>query len=78
MKNVNKLNNDFYYYQQLKNLSDLSKWDIQNSTEIYSLFGECSSLIKLPDISKWNTNNIINFGGLFYNCSSLKYLLLII
>ena len=58
----------------LKELPNISKWDIQNVKDIGSMFAGCTSLISLPDISIWNTKNIINMNALFLNCSSLKLL----
>ena len=56
----------------LKELPDISKWNIEYSIDISFMFAGCSSLQNLPDISNWNTHNIINMYGLFYNCSSLS------
>ena len=58
----------------LKELPDISKWDLKNTKNISCMFAGCTSLIYLPDISKWKTQNILNMSGLFYNCSSLKSL----
>ena len=41
-----------------KNKLDLSKWNTNNVTNMYSLFSGCSSILSLPDLSKWNTNNV--------------------
>ena len=36
----------------------MSKWNINNATNMKSLFYKCSSLQSLPDISKWTTNKV--------------------
>ena len=38
----------------LISLSDISKWNTENITDIDWLFIGCSSLISLPDVSKFN------------------------
>ena len=50
---------------------DLTKWNINNITNLGRLFYNCESLSSLPDISKWNTNNVSDMSYLFYGC---KYL----
>ena len=46
----------------LKELPDISNWNINNVNDLSSLFYKCSSLNYLPDISTWNTSNIINMS----------------
>ena len=58
----------------LKSLPALSKWNIDNSNYMISLFYGCSLLITLPNISGLNTKNVYNLEYLFYRCSSLKIL----
>jgi len=53
---------------------DISKWNINNITDMGSLFYNCKSLSSLPDISKWNTNNVTYMDFLFSNCESLSSL----
>jgi len=55
----------------LKELPDISKWNISNVNNISNLFLDCSSLKLLPDISIWDTSNIKNISNLFNGCSSL-------
>ena len=54
----------FYECANLRSLIDISKWSIDNITDISYMFKGCSSLKLLPDISKWNTDNITNISGL--------------
>jgi len=70
----NRFTSLFAGFSSLKELSNISKWDIQNVKDIGSMFTGRTSLISLLDISNWNTKNIINMNALFLNCSSLKLL----
>ena len=67
------MNSLFAGCSSLKFLPNISKWNIEKSTNISFMFAGCTSLISLPDISNWNTKNTINMNSLFYNCSSLKF-----
>ena len=58
----------------LKSLSDISKWNTDNTNNMSYLFNECSSLEELPDISNWNTTKVINMEKMFCFLSSLKSL----
>ena len=53
------------------NLPDISKWNINNITNMSSIFRGCSSLSSLPDISKWNTNKVSNMENMFDECSNI-------
>ena len=65
MPNIAKWNNKirsmkgmFYGCSSLKYLSNISKWDTTNVTDMSNIFRECKSLSSLSDISLWNTNNV--------------------
>ena len=64
----------FYGCLSLKELPDISKWNIENVDDISYMFYSCSSLKSLPDISEWNTKNIENLNSIFENCSLLTYI----
>ena len=49
----------------IKNLPDISKWNIENATNIEAIFVGCKSLKNLPDISNWNTKSVKDMGALF-------------
>ena len=57
-----------------RNELDLTKWNINNVTNMSNLFYNCRTLSSLPDISKWNTNNVTNMSYLFSHCKSLSSL----
>ena len=59
---------------QLLSLTDISKWNTKNVTNMSDMFYGCSSLLSLPDISKLNTQNVTNMNYMFYRCSSLTSL----
>jgi surface protein len=68
------MNNIFFGCSSLKQLPDISKWDLENVIDVSFMFGDCTSLLYLPEISKWKTSNIENMSHLFYRTSSLKTL----
>jgi len=68
------MNGLFAGCSSLKELPDISIWNLSNAKDISSLFYGCSSLKKLPDISKWNTDSITNLNNIFKNCSSLTFI----
>ena len=55
----------------LKNIPDISKWDVSYVLRMDNMFQGCSSLISLPDISEWKPLFLQNIKGIFYGCSSL-------
>ena len=48
--------------------------EINNVTNLYKMFYNCSSLLSLKNISKFNINNITNLSVMFDGCSSLESL----
>ena len=62
----------FNKWYSLSSLSDISKWNINNVTNMSFMFDGSWSLLSLPDISKWNTNNVTNMSHMFGGCSSLS------
>ena len=61
----------FYLCESLEAITDISKWNTNNITDMSYMFYGCNSLISLPDISKWNTNKVTNLSYMFYGCKSL-------
>ena len=57
--------------RSIKELPNISEWEISNNKDIALMIGEFLLLESLPAISNWNTNNIEIFGGLFKGCLSL-------
>ena len=61
--------------ESLSSLPDISKWNINNVTNMSYMFNNCESLSSLPDISKWNTKDDANINFIFGNCISLLNLI---
>jgi len=61
----------FSYCKSLTSLPYISKWNINNVTNMTDIFSYCKSLTSLPDISKWNINNNTNMSDMFEGCISL-------
>ena len=57
----------FYWCKSLSSLTDISKWNTNNVSNMSYMFYKCSLLSSLPDISKWNTNNVTNMSHMFYD-----------
>ena len=55
----------------LLSISDISKLNTKNITNMKGMFSDCKSLISLPDISKWNTNKVKDMSYMFNDCKSL-------
>ena len=49
----------FHDCNTLSSLTDISKWDTSNVTDMSSMFYYCIALSLLPDISKWDTSKVI-------------------
>ena len=49
---------------------DVSKFDTQNVTSMWTMFKGCSSLTSL-DLSNFDTQNVTNMYGMFYGCVNL-------
>ena len=60
----------FYNCNNITNI-DLSSFNAQNVTNMFSMFMLCSNLINI-NLSSFNTQNVINMSGLFNRCSNLK------
>ena len=71
---ITSMKNMFNGCSSLIEISDASKWNIDNVEDMSFMFYGCTSLKKLPDISSWHSNNVSDMSYLFRNCSSLKQL----
>ena len=60
----------FYECSSLESI-DLSSFNTNNVTDMYSMFFGCTSLESI-DLSSFNTNNVTYMYNMFYECSSLK------
>ena len=71
IKILNKFHLNKYLFLST-DISDISKWNTNNITDMSYMFYKCESLSSLPDISKWNTKNVTNMSYMFCNCTSLN------
>ena len=55
-------------------LPDISKWNINNVTNMRAIFAGCNKLSLLSDNSKCNTNNVTTITAMFQECSLLTEL----
>ena len=56
----------------LTSITDISKWDMKNVTNMSYMFCGCSSLKSIPEISSWDTSNVTNMSYMFCGCSSIS------
>lgn len=81
MKNIEVIN-DYYdwssctqFYSFFENSGvkelDLSKWNVSNATNIYSMFKGCQELTKV-DLSGWQFPQSKTLTGMFSTCTKLK------
>ena len=63
---------DQYGCESLLSLTDISKWDSQNVTNMRDMFIFCVSLSSMPDISKQNIQNVTKMRDMFSYCYSLS------
>ena len=61
-----------YMFSGCGNLTslDVSNFDTQNVTNMYSMFGVCGNLTSL-DVSNFDTQNVTNMCGMFGDCGNL-------
>ena len=69
LKGINKITNmsnmfksEFNDSIPLSSLSDISKLNTQNASNMSFMFYYCESLSSLPDISNWDTKNVTNMN----------------
>ena len=63
----------FYSCSDLKEIKGFSNLNIDNVTDMSSMFSGCSGLTSL-DLSSFKTDNVTNMEGMFSGCSSLTSL----
>ena len=57
----------------IKSIKKLKGLDTSNVTNMFQMFGNCSSLISL-DLSNFDTSSVTNMNAMFDSCTSLKSL----
>ena len=68
MRNENKIIKE----TKLKNLPDISNWDISKVYGMNRMFANCCSVQIWPDISRWNTSNVEYMETMFENCKTIS------
>ena len=53
--------------KSLKSLTDISKWDTENVTNMKFMFNFCSSLKSIPDTTQWQRKNTLRKDDTLYN-----------
>ena len=59
----------FYGCKSLEELSDISKWNIDNVINMSYMFYGCKSLKELSNISKWNIKDTTDISNIFFGCN---------
>lgn len=56
----------------LKQVGDLSKWNLHNCKDIGAMFYMCSELESIGDISNWNVSKVIDTDFFLSGCHKIK------
>ena len=68
MGKVKYMKATFEYCKNLEELSNTSKWNLENVETLKGLFYQCTKLKKIPGIDKWNPKNLKNYDEMFFGC----------
>ena len=68
------LSHMFRACKSLISVSDISKWDTSQVTNMRYMFEQCESLKNFPDISEWDTSNVNDISCMFQKCKNTKLL----
>ena len=60
----------FEWCESLEELSNTSKWNVENVKSFKGLFYMCKNLKKVPGIRKWKPYNLENYDEMFLGCQS--------
>lgn len=72
LHNTIKLDNCFYFYNSLTNLTPISNWDVSNVQSFAYMFYRCGNL-DLTKISYWDFSSALSISGIF-NYSKIQSL----
>ena len=70
-KSIENMSEMFSLCHCLREVKVKNQWEMDNTTDINSMFFECENL-KHFKASQWPTFKVKNFSKMFYNCKSLK------
>ena len=60
----------FEWCENLEEISNTSKWNVENVKSFKGLFYMCKNLKKVPGIRKWKPYNLENYDEMFLGCQS--------
>ena len=69
---VETMRSAFEKCENLEEITNTSKWNLENVKTLRGLFYECPKLKDVPGIEKWNLINIETCYEMFKSCKSLK------
>ena len=70
MSKVKYMELTFEWCSNLEELSNTSKWNLENVESLKGLFYECTKLKKVPGIGKWNPIKLKDCNEMFLACQS--------
>jgi len=68
---IESMDSTFQWCENLEELSNTSKLNVENVKSFKGLFYKCKKLTKIPGISKWNPINLENYYEMFLGCLSI-------
>jgi len=70
--NVISMNATFEKCENLEEIANTSKWNLENVTSLKGLFYMCPKLKDVPGIENWNPIRVTNCEEMFFFCKSLE------
>ena len=70
MTKVKYMEATFEWCENLEELSNTSKWNLENVETLKRLFYKCIKLKNVPGIAKWNLKKLNNCEEMFLGCQS--------
>ena len=68
MSKVKYMEATFEWCENLEELSNTSKWNLENIETLKGLFYKCTKLKNVPGIGKWNLIKLKNMEEMFLGC----------
>ena len=67
---IESMKSTFEWCPNLEELTNTSKWNVENVKSFKALFYKCENLEKIPGLRKWNPINLENYYEMFLGCQS--------
>ena len=61
----------FEWCTNLEEISDVSRWNVENVTSMKGMFFKCKKLKSVPGIEKWNPLKLTDCRELFLGCEKI-------